>query len=126
MQKKEAQFNTIFNKWLKANPMTGAFELKQTPTNSLPYSALAEHQEMALLNSKWKSLVYKIPDAGYQNPFDCFCLHKVPAFVVIKFSGRRFYLIDIDNFIFYRDNRAKRKSITEEEAKEIATKVVEY
>jgi penicillin-binding protein-related factor A (putative recombinase) len=99
--------------------MTGAFELKQTNDKAIPYSALADHQEQALLNVKNNHLVFKIPDAGYQNPFDCFCLKQTPAFVVLFFGLKRFYLIDIDNFVFYRDNKAKRKSITEEEADRI-------
>jgi hypothetical protein len=125
MIKKEANFNTTFNHWLKENPITGAFELKQALNGPLPYSALAEHQELALINAKHKALVFKIPDAGYQNPFDCFCLNKTPAFVVILYPSKKFYLIDIDNFIFYRDNRAKRKSLTEEEAQSIATKEIQ-
>lgn len=101
--------------------MTGAFELKQATTDSLPYSALAEHQEMALVNVSQGTLVFKIPDAGYQNPFDCFSMHRQPAYVVILYPSRYFYMIPIDSFVFYRDNRAQRKSLKEEEAKGIAT-----
>jgi len=116
MAKKEAKFNTIFNHWLKQNPMTGAFELKQT-TDALPFSALATHQELALLNVKQDKLIWKIPDCGFQNPFDCFCFNKQPAFVVIYYQkSKKFYLIDIENFVFYRDNKTKRKSLTEKEA----------
>lgn len=121
MVKHEAQFNTIFNHWLKANPMTGAFELKQTTKDSLPYSALAPHQELALLNVSNGLLVFKIPDAGYQNPFDCFSMYKQSAYVVILYPSKYFYMITIDKFIDYRDNEAVRKSLTEQEAKEIAT-----
>jgi penicillin-binding protein-related factor A (putative recombinase) len=122
MERREAKFNTIFNHWLKANPITGAFELKQTTMDALPYTNLATHQEQSLLNVSRGTLVYKIPDLGMQNPFDCFCLNRQQAFVVILYQkSKTFYMIPIGNFIFYRDNRAKRKSLTEKEAKEIAT-----
>jgi len=119
MAKLEAKFNTRFNKWLKENPIVGAFELKQTDL-SFPYSHLAEHQELALLNVKKNTLIFKIPDLGYQNPFDCFCFHKNEAYVVILFQrSKKFYMIDIEVFVNHRNN-SDRKSMTEEEASQIA------
>ena len=113
---KERDFQSHFNKWLKAvHRQTGAFELKLARTNSLPYSAVAPHQVDALLNSKHGTLVFKIPDSGFTNPFDCFSLSGVPAFVVIKYPSGTAYGIDIDDFIRSRD-RSERKSLTEDEA----------
>jgi len=115
---KEKDFQSYFNKWLKAvHRQTGLFELKQTKTSSLPYSALALHQEQALLQAKHGTLVFKIPDCGYQNPADCFSLSGVPAFVVVKFPEGS-YGIDIDDFIRQRDS-SDRKSLTEDEARVI-------
>ena len=49
MRKKEANFQTTFNHWLKnVYKRTGAFELKQTQTDSLPFSDVQEHQIQAL------------------------------------------------------------------------------
>lgn len=118
--KREAKFNSEFRKWLKESPLlSSAIELKQTTTNSLPFSALAPHQEMALLASKHNSLMFKLIDAGYQNPFDMFFLVKSGAWVVIKYP-EGFYVVDIDDFIKERES-SDRKSLTEERAKEIAT-----
>lgn len=115
----ESAFTSKFNKWIKhVYCKTGAFEIKQTPNPSLPYSAVVPHQINALLQAKHGTLVFKIPDAGYQNPFDVFSLAFVPAYVVIKFT-KHWYAIDIDLFIHARDT-SNRKSITELEASKIA------
>lgn len=113
---KEKDFQKTFNHWLKAvHKQTGAFELKLCKERALPYSAVAPHQIEALLNAKHSTLVFKLPDVGYQNPFDCFSLSGVPAFVVIKFASGVAYGIDIDDFIRQRD-LSSRKSLTELEA----------
>lgn len=117
---KEKDYQTIFNHWLKnVYKRTGAFELKLCRGKSLPFSAVAPHQVAALLHASNDGLVYKIPDCGYQNPFDCVSLYQVPAFVVIKFKDS-FELIDIHDFLLERDG-GKRKSLTYERAKKIAT-----
>ena len=123
MVKKEAQFQTKFNSWLRNKyRITGAYELKQTKKDSFPYRNLAQHQEDWLLAVSNGTAVYKISDeSSGHKPFDCFCFNREPAFVVILYPSGTFYLIHIGNFVFYRDHRAKRKSLTEDEAKEIAT-----
>lgn len=118
---KEKDFQKTFNHWLKAVwKQTGAFELKLVKKGALPYSAVAPHQIEALLNAQHGTLVYKIPDVGYQNPFDTFCLSSVPAFVVVKYPSGEAYGIGIDDFIRQRD-RSSRKSLTEDEAEAIHT-----
>lgn len=117
--KREAKHQTVFNHWLKhVYKQTAAFELKQTNT-SLPFSALAPHQKEALLNAKHGVLAYKIPDVGYQNPFDCICLSKIPAYVVVKFP-KSFELISIDIWI-KEEEISTRRSLTYERAKQIST-----
>jgi len=124
MKKREANFNSLFNKWVKnVYRKTAAFELKQTTTDSLPFSALQEHQAQALLQARWETFVFKIPDAGYQNPFDCFSLSGVPAYIVIKYPDF-FCLIDIETFLL-ESKRSKRRSLTSERAKELSTTVVD-
>lgn len=117
---KEKNYQTIFNKWLaNVYKKTGAFELKHCKGSSLPFSAVASHQVLALKHAANDGIVYKIPDAGYQNPFDCFSLFRVPAYVVIKYS-ESFELITINDFLLERDT-SNRKSLTYERAKAIAT-----
>jgi penicillin-binding protein-related factor A (putative recombinase) len=113
---KEKDFQSVFNKWLKhVHKQTGAFELKLCRNRAMPYSAVAPHQIDALLNAKHGTLIYKIPDVGYQNPFDCVSLSGVPAFVVVKYTSGKAYGIDIDDFIRFRDS-SSRKSLTEADA----------
>lgn len=117
--KREANFQTTFNHWLKnVYKKTAAFELKQCET-SLPYSAVVEHQRQALLQVRHGTLVYKIPDVGFQNPFDCVCITEMPAYVVIKFK-KGVCIIPIDTFLL-AEQRSKRKSITYEEASKLST-----
>ena len=104
-------------------PHSGAYELKSTRERSLPFAALATHQRHALRQAKQGVLVYKIPDSGFQNPFDCFTLAQVPAFVVVFFythGKKEFVMIDIDAWIA-EDESSTRRSLTEERAKEIGT-----
>ena len=117
---KEKDWQSYFNKWVKnVYKKTACFELKKATGDSLPFCAVVPHQVEALQNASNGVLVYKIPDVGYQNPFDSFCLAGVPAYVVIKYPNS-FELIAIDEFIFERD-RSKRKSLTALRAKEIST-----
>lgn len=122
--KREANFQTTFSHWLKSvHKKTGAFELKQTKTNSIAFDSVVPHQEAALLNSSQNVLAYKIPDVGYQNPFDCICLADIPAYVVIKYP-KFFCLILIEDWVAEK-KRSLRRSLTSERAREIAMKIVE-
>jgi penicillin-binding protein-related factor A (putative recombinase) len=124
---KERDFQTEFG---KRNKIIGVFELKFCKGKSLPFSALADHQEKALLAASSSSgLYHKISDfpvfAGSKvrfnrpKPFDCVYLSNMDAYVVIMWwvprKKKMVYYIDIDDFINMRD-QADRKSITEEMA----------
>jgi len=127
--RKEANFGTEFRSWIKANPMhSGAFELKQT-TTPLPFSAVKEHQRNALLACKsgvGKGILHKLPDDSRGvKPFDYFYLNKSFAWVVIKYQKKGFAVIDIETFLL-EESHSKRKSLTWERAKSVATIEVEY
>lgn len=127
--KREASFTQTFRHWLHANPLhrvTGAaFELKQTTGNSLPFSAVADHQLEALA-AAWgpEGLIHKISDEsrGYK-PCDIVYLRLAAAFIVIKYPGF-FCLISASAFGAEKKS-SKRKSLTAERAREIAEVVVE-
>lgn len=120
MQKREANFQTTFNHWLKnVYKHTGAFELKQTKTDTLPFNAVVEHQRQALLATRHSTFVYKIPDLGLQNPYDCYCMTEMPAYIVIKFKSG-VAIIPIDTFLL-AEKRSKRKSLTWLEAQKLCT-----
>jgi hypothetical protein len=126
MKKLEASFTVLFRHYLKAHPMDSAcFELKQTTTDSLAFSAVKEHQINALLAAKSKSgFLYKISDESRGvKPFDMFYMNQAYAYVVIKYP-KFFCLIDVDDFV--KENKeSKRRSLTSKQAKEIAVKVVD-
>ncbi len=120
MIKRESKFGQLFRHWIKSKPMySGAFELKQTRTNSLPFSAVQEHQLHALRAAKGEGILYKAPDdsAGVK-PFDFFYLRHAYAWVVIKYPNA-FYIIDVEMFS-HEKALSSRKSLTEQRAKEIA------
>ena len=119
---KEKDFQTKFNRWCQYHIKTSsAFELKLSKTKAIPFSSVVEHQLNALLIAKHHSLAYKIPDCGFQNPFDSFVLVGVPAYIVVMFYARgqrEFFLIDIDTWI-KEVKTSDRKSLTEDRAREI-------
>ena len=124
----EADFQTKFNKWVKnVYKKTGAFELKITKTNSIPFSDVKDHQVRWLYAVKHSVVSYKIADVGYdQKPFDCFVLSGEGAWVVImyyKHGQREFFMIDIDVFITESKSSARR-SLTESRAREIGTSCI--
>lgn len=118
---KEKDLQTLFNKWCKKYATeSAAYELKLARGNSLPFSSVQEHQVNALLVVSTGTLVHKIADCGYQNPFDSFVLSGAKAYVVIAFNGdiKKFVLIDIQTFI-QEARSSHRKSLTMERAFEL-------
>lgn len=126
--RREAQFQTLFRHWLMANKgkfTNAAFELKQTTGDSLPYSALAEHQEAYLeaVQHPTQGVLYKIPDDSRGiKPFDFVYLKMAQSWIVIRFP-KFFCVIEYDNFLGFK-LLSKRKSITSEEARRISTHCV--
>lgn len=124
MTYQEKNFQTDFNKWCKHTWRTnGVFELKIAKGKSLPFDAVKDHQITALVHASSNYIVYKIPDDAIgQKPFDSFMLMDVPAYVVVMYQAKNpegeFFMISIDTWVG-EASRAKRKSLTEERAREI-------
>lgn len=119
MIKREAQFTTKFRKWLRGKVAAAAvaYEIKITNGNSIPFSAVQEHQIGALKQVKHNFFSYKIPDAGWQNPFDLLILSGAESYVVLAYEHvdkpkYSFYIIDIDEFLRIQELE-ERKSATE-------------
>ena len=133
---KEANFQTEFG---KRNRIHGVFELKFCKSKSLPFNALAEHQEKALLAVSGNGLYHKITDqpvfanSGVRftrpKPFDCFYLSQTMAYVVIMFwisrKKKNVYYIKIEDWIYMREH-ATRKSATEEMVLKSSTVFEDY
>ncbi len=123
MIKHEAQFQILFNKYLRASDIIGAFELKQTSTNSIPFAALEKHQKESLLAIEKKGLVWKLSDSDpREKPCDCIATPRMAGWVVIKYP-KCFVIISIGNFVF-EEQRSKSKSLTKERAISISTRVI--
>lgn len=119
----EASRTTLFLKYAKHNlKHTFAFEAKICKSPSLPFEAVVPHQIANLNQAKHSTLGFKIPDAGWQNPFDGFQLHNTPAYVIIfwyqKRDDRRMTIIDVDEFIKEKET-SNRKSLTYDRSCEI-------
>ena len=117
-KKVEADFGVRFRRWLKENPQwSHAPELKQTATDSISFSCVADKQINYLLAIKSdKGTLIRIQ--GTNGEPDYVYLRSFPAYVVIKFP-KFFCLIDIEDFVAEKVN-SKRKSLTSERAKVIA------
>ncbi len=64
-----------------------AIEVKATAGNTIPKSAVASHQGLALNDASTSvGMRHKIADDGHRKPFDGFILKKAPAYVVACFT----------------------------------------
>lgn len=125
MNKREAKFGLLFRHWLKHNadrfPHSCAFELKQTTSNSISFSAVEEHQiDFLKASNSNAGMLYKAPDDSRGiKPFDYFFMKYAAAFVVLKFP-HHFDIISVHSYELER-RRSKRKSLTASRSKEIST-----
>lgn len=116
----EADFGVEFRKWWNAHPTRGSFELKHTRGKpSFPFKAVEPEQTAFALAAGSRKGVLTRVSVGTPGTGDYIALMNDPAWIVIRYP-RAFYVISIGNFLFERD-RATRKSLTEERAREIAT-----
>jgi hypothetical protein len=98
MKKYEQQFTTKFLAWARHNLLRPAvFEIKSTRGKGTFYlSELKQHQRDALAAAKHGAFTYKIPDAGFTNPFDAIFFTEMQAYLVIEYPSC-FVLIDVDD-----------------------------
>ena len=138
---KEKDMQTLWGKYLKTHrtDKTEVYELKIVKQTSMPFSRVNEHQIVALNQARKGNFYYKISDTGFptaqdslmrftpQKPFDCMNIFKADAYVVIWFykprQKKKFILIGVRSFV-EEVCSSDRKSLTEERAREIATKVI--
>lgn len=117
---KESNFTTIFEKYIRAKKMYGVFELKQTDADAIPFAKVENHQIESLIAAQNVGFLHKISDADpRRKAFDVLYTKPLVAYIAIRFP-KVTCVITVNNFIFERD-RSKRKSLTIERAKEIAT-----
>ena len=129
MKKREASFQTLFNKYLAKSDLQGYFELKQTGGNTYLFSSMPQHQFDSLWAAHETGLIYKLSDEdSREKPFDCIKmpgrLGGLPAFVAIYF--RKFRTAVVINFDdYFREARTSgKKSMTLERASSLAKKTI--
>jgi len=119
--KKEAKWQTVWNQYVRQKKIYGYFELKQTETESIPFTDVKPHQLSGLEASENNGFCWKLSDADFrEKPFDSFFALPAPSYVVIKFPDA-FYMIR--TFLFIKEMKeSNRKSLTVDRAKEICCK----
>lgn len=125
---KESKASILFRHWVMANAkslFSCTFEMKQTATDSWPFSGLEAHQEdfsMAIKYGEKGVLIRN--ESGTIGAPDYSYYHFAPAFIVIYYAvSHMFAIIDIETLLLEK-KRSKRKSLTSLRAKEIAWKVI--
>lgn len=117
INQREAKFALVFRKWLKENPMIScSLELKQTSTDSIPFSCFGAEQEV-YSNSIRNGTLIRVQ--GTRGEPDYIYLRNAPTFIVIKYP-KGFFIISTETFLLEK-SRSKRKSLTAKRANDIAT-----
>jgi hypothetical protein len=119
---KEANASITLRHYLMANPgalPTCDIEMKQTTTDSIPFSALEPQQVdfgTAIQHSK-KGVLVRVQ--GTNGEPDYSWKRNVPVFVAIKYP-RSIEIIALDLFLLEKE-KSIRKSLTYERARELST-----
>ena len=123
MQKREQTFTTKFQKWLKYEWLdsNAYFELKSSEPDqlSIPFSSVKEHQAR---NLKLKRIIHKFSDAFRTGTMFDIILCEGKGYVVLYFwrkGNKEFFIIPIDKWEI-EQVISKRKSITEEKARQLS------
>ena len=123
MDKKEAKYNTLFNKYIRESKTYFYYELKQTKANSISWNKIEHHQLEKLLAAEEHGLVWKLSDQDQRKkPFDGFSSPPQPAFVVIYFTDT-FYMIPVKAFAYAKEHSGER-TLTREFATDLSEKVI--
>jgi hypothetical protein len=122
MNKKEAKYQVIWNQYIREKKMYGFFELKQTDTESFPFSKIETVQYDGLQATEKNGLVWKFSDTDMRpKPCDSVSIPPLPSYLVIKFSDG-FYMIRFQRIVENRESG--RISITRLEAENLAEKII--
>lgn len=128
----ESDAQSRFTKWIRQGNynQSAAFELKLAKGNSaLSYSSFQPQQLPMLHKAKHGCVYKKLSDLDPSlKPFDCLQICNSDAYIIAVWYHERktltAYWIDIDKFL-EEQSSSSRKSITEQRAKELATKIIQ-
>jgi hypothetical protein len=120
--KKEAKWQTVWNQYVREKKLYGFFELKQTDTESFPFSKIETVQYDGLQATEKNGLVWKFSDTDMRpKPCDSVSIPPLPSYLVIKFPDG-FYMIRFQRIVEHRE--FGRISITKAEAEKLAEKII--
>lgn len=115
---RESKASIRFRHWLKANPhFTCAIEMKQTMTESFPFSDVKDHQIDYGMAIKSNNGVL-IRTYGIEGLPDYVYLRREPSYVVIQYP-KSMEIIDMETFVTEKE-RSNRKSLTWDRAKQLS------
>lgn len=115
----EAKNNTILNQYLREKRMYCYYELKVAKRGRFQFSAIEENQDEGLPALQKEGLVWKLSDEDMRKkPCDGFCAPPLPAYLVIKF-GDKFYFLMYGIISKLRESGVK--GIDETECKRLST-----
>lgn len=132
MQKKEAQFTTIFQSFIRAcaskhKLQSGPMEMKidDKKDGYINFSDVTDDQINCLMACTTdKGYIWKIPDFGGKNPFDCFFYRNSPAYIIFAYPKTKkkktnnWYMFTLTTYL-HEKKTSTRKSLTEQRASEI-------
>lgn len=121
---RESKANTLLNQYLREKRMYCYYELKVAKGDRFQFSNIETHQDEGLPALQKEGLVWKLSDEDMRRkPCDGLCTPPLPAYLVIRF-GESFYFILYGTIALMRADG--KKSITLEEAKIVAKKVIHF
>lgn len=128
MQKREAKFQTVFNKYLrelqKRGEGYGHYELKQTQTKSFAFSKIQDHQIAGLMAAEMNGFVWKYSDQDQRmKPFDCSSMPRMKSYIVIKYP-ECFCIIGIHHLKEWQTRYPEAKGIHLTDAQLIAERIL--
>ena len=123
MIRHESKAGMVFRHWVLANAhrlVSGTFEIKQTQTDSIPFSCLEEGQvnHAEAIRYGKKGALIRVQSGTVGAP-DYIFLKNSAANIVIFFAKKGFVIIAVDAFIMEK-NRSKRKSLLWKRALELS------
>jgi hypothetical protein len=122
MIKKEAKWQTVWNQYVREKKLYGFFELKQTDTESFPFSKIETVQYDGLQATEKNGLVWKFSDTDMRpKPCDSVGIPPLPSYLVIKFPDA-FYMIRFQKIVDLREEG--NISITRSTSEKLAEKII--
>jgi len=122
MIKREQKWQTVWNQYVREKKIYGFYELKQTDTESFPFSKIETVQYDGLQATEKNGLVWKFSDTDMRpKPCDSVSIPPLPSYLVIKFIDG-FYMIRFQKIVDLREEGGI--SVSRSVAEKLAEKII--